>query len=235
MISQHARLLIGGLDKPVACAAMLGTFAEREHIRMTGPQLIVDHDAAVDWHTGIFRQRDVRPDACGEDHGVGGDHPPIRQFDALRRVFAEDLLGVGAKENLNTLVLHQPLQQRRCRRIELPLHQAVHQMQQRHFGAGLSEAIGGFKAEQSAADHHDALFLTREFQQQIDVSAVTERMDARQVRAGDVEPNGGRAGGDDNLRERNGCAVRQMDRAVIQIDGIGRATISQRHATVAPP
>ena len=52
----------------------------------------------------------------------------------------------------------------------------------RHRRAGLGEAVGRFQAEQTAADHDDALLRCCQLQQQIDVAAVAERMHARQAR-----------------------------------------------------
>jgi hypothetical protein len=49
--------------------------------------------------------------------------------------------------------------------IELALHQAVHQVKQRHRGSRLGKPISGFKSEQSATDHDHALFAGGERQQ----------------------------------------------------------------------
>ena len=83
MPRQHARLLIGRLDQAVADAAMLGAFAEREDIGRAGLQLVVDDDAAVDRDAGVLGQRDIRPDAGGEDHRIGLDaacRPSVRRL-----------------------------------------------------------------------------------------------------------------------------------------------------------
>ena len=69
-----------------------------------------------------------------------------------------------------------------ARRIELALHQPVHQMQQRHGRAGLGEAVGRLEPEQAAADHDDALLLRRQRQQQVDVAACRGRCARRRDR-----------------------------------------------------
>ena len=138
MPRQHARLLVGRLDQAVADAAMLGAFAERKDIGCSGLQMIVDDDAAIDGDAGVLRQRDVGPDAGCENHRIGIDPAAIRQLDALDAGLAMDARGVGVEQNLDALALDQRFQQCRRRRIELALHQPVHQMQQRHGAPALA-------------------------------------------------------------------------------------------------
>ena len=111
MPRQHPRLLIGRLDQPVADAAMLGAFAEREDIRRAGLQMIVDHDAAIDGNAGLFRQRDIGPDAGGENHRVGLEPAAVGQFDAFDPRLAVDARGVGVEQDLDALALDQRFQQ----------------------------------------------------------------------------------------------------------------------------
>ena len=120
---------------------------------------IVDDDAAIDGDAGLLRKRDIGPDAGGEDHRLGLDPPSVGEFDALDAGRAVDARGVGIEQHLDALALDQRFQKRGRRRVELALHQAVHQMQQRHRRAGLGEAIGRLQPEQPAADHDDADFL----------------------------------------------------------------------------
>ena len=79
---------------------MLGAFADRKHVRRAGLQMVVDHDAAVDGNAGLLRQRDVRPDAGREDHGVGIDPAAVHQFDAFDARLAMDARGVGVEQDL---------------------------------------------------------------------------------------------------------------------------------------
>ena len=136
---------------------------------------------------------------------------------------------------VDALALDQRLQEFGRGRIELALHQAVHQMDQRHRRAGLGEAIGRFEPEQSAADHHHALLLRGQRQQQIDVAAVAERMHAGEVGAGHVEPQRRRAGGQHQLRKRDAFVVLDLEFAAADVDLGGDAAIFQGDAAVAPP
>ncbi len=143
--------------------------------------MIVDHHAAVDGNARFFREQRVRPDAGGEYHGIRLDPPPVGEFDAFDLGFAMDARGVGVEQHVDALALDQRLQEIGGRRIELALHQPVHQMQQRHRRAGFRQPIGRFQAEQPAADHHDGLLARGKREQQIDIAAVAEGVDASKI------------------------------------------------------
>ena len=48
-----------------------------------GLQMIVDDDAAIDRNAGVLRQRDIGPDAGGENHRIGIDPPAVGELDAF--------------------------------------------------------------------------------------------------------------------------------------------------------
>ena len=76
-------------------------------------------------------------------------------FDACRR---RDRGGVGVEHDLDALGLDRALQHARGLRVELALHQPVHQVHARVTRApALREAIGRLEPEQAAADHDDAV------------------------------------------------------------------------------
>ena len=81
---QHTRLLVGRLDQAIADAAMFGAFADRKDVRRAGLQMVIDDDAAVDGNAGFPGERDVRPDAGGEDHRIGIDATAVAQARRLR-------------------------------------------------------------------------------------------------------------------------------------------------------
>ena len=65
--------------------------------------------------------------------------------------------------------------------IELALHQPVHEMEEGDAGTGLGEAVGGFEAEQPAADHHHPGAGGLGRGDGVDVVDVTEGEHARQI------------------------------------------------------
>jgi hypothetical protein len=108
-------------------------------------------------------------------------------------------------------------------------------MHQRHRRAGLGEPVGGFKSKQSAADHHHALLLRSQRQQQVDVPAVAKRVNAGEIRAWYVQPQRRRARGQDQFRKRNALVVFDLEFAPADIDFGGHTAIFQGDAAVAPP
>ncbi len=235
MTGQHTRLIVGGFDQAVADATMFGAFAEREDIRCRGLQMVVDHDAAIDGYAGVFRQRGVRPDSGCENHRLGIEHATIGKFDAFDMRFAKEPRGVSTQQHCNALALDQGFQQFRRRRIELALHQAVHQMDQRYRRSRFGKTVGGFKSEQSAADDNHALLGASQRQQKVDVAAVTKGVHAGEIRAGHIEPQRRRAGGKDQPGKRNAFFVGDLEFAAADIDLGGEAAIFQGDAAVAPP
>ena len=96
-------------------------------------------------------------------------------------------------------------------RIELALHQPVHQVQHGDARARLGEAVGGLEPEQAAADHHDAVAGAGAMPDGPDVADVAERDDAGQRHAGDRGPDRLRAGREHELRERQRLPIRERD------------------------
>ena len=122
-----------------------------------------------------------------------------------------------------------------ARWIELALHQPVHEMEQRDPRAGLGEAVGGFEAEQPAADHHHARAGGLGGGDRVDVVDVAESEHARQIHAGNVRLDRLRAGGEDELGERELRAACQRHVARGGIDLRRALAVAQGHAAVAPP
>ena len=155
-----------------------------------GLQMIVDDDAAVDGDAGFLGKRRVRPDAGREHDGIGLDAPSIGKFDTFDLTLSVDTGRVGVEQDLDALALDQRLEEISGGRIELALHQPVHQMQQRYRRAGFREPIGRFQSQQAAADHDDRLLARRERQQQIDIAAVAEGVHAGKVGPGTLSRSG---------------------------------------------
>ena len=80
--------------------------------------------------------------------------------------------------------------------VELALHQRVDEMNDRHLHAALHQAVGGFQAEQAAADDDGAPMAAGRRQHQVDVVDVAKGDDARQFLAGQRQDDRMRAGGD---------------------------------------
>ena len=149
--------------------------------------MIVDRDAAVDGKPRRARELGVGADADRDHHGVGGNRGAVGELDRLGAAVAEDARGLGFEAHGDAARFDRALEQRARTRIELALHQPVHEMEHGHARARLGEAIGGLEAEQPAADDDDARTGGAGRRDGVDVVDVAEGEHARQIHAG----NGG--------------------------------------------
>lgn len=122
--------------------------------------MIVDNDAASDFEPGALRQVGIGANAGGNDDKVAGDFSAVLERDRLRALRPLDRRGFGIEIDGNALGLDCGFQQRRAARVELALHQTVHQMNDGNLQARFCQAISRFEAEQTAADH-DCLAITQ--------------------------------------------------------------------------
>ena len=139
------------------------------------------------------------------------------------------------EENLDSPALDQGFQQFRGRRIELALHQPVHQMNQRHRCACLGKTMGRLQSEQSAADHDDTLLAGSQRQQPIDIAAVAKGVDACQVGARQIQPQRGRTGGKHQPGEHDTFFIGDLEFAAANVDLGGHTAVFQGDAARAPP
>ena len=89
------------------------------------------------------------------------------------------------EQHLDASRLERALEQRGGGRIELTLHQAIHEMDERHRGAGLGKTVSRFNAEETAADHDGARAAARSTRDRRHVAHVAERHHPGQIGAGD--------------------------------------------------
>jgi hypothetical protein len=135
---------------------MLRAFTKGEDIRVAGGEPVIDHNPAIDRKPCFAGEFRIRPYADRADHEIGGKEARAGQFETDSAIFAQNPFCVGAEQHLDALGLDRALEKGGRAIIELALHQAVHQMDKRHFHAGLGKAISRLHAEQAAADHRRA-------------------------------------------------------------------------------
>ncbi len=113
--------------------------------------MVVDHDPAVDVQAHAPRQRRLRADADADDGEVGLEER-VAEVDAG----FSDPLRVALQQDLHAERLDRGREQLRRSVVELALHQAVHQVHDRHVATERRQPVGGFQPEQAAADDHGA-------------------------------------------------------------------------------
>src|SRR5262249_32154414 len=102
-----------------------------------GREMVVDGDAASDLEPGRAGQRGVRLDADRDDHRVGWYRGAVPRFDRLDAAVADDARGLGFEAHGDTLGFDRALEHPCGARIELALHEPVHEMENGDVGARL--------------------------------------------------------------------------------------------------
>jgi hypothetical protein len=143
----------------------------------------------------------VRLDTDGHDQQVARQDAAVLQLQARDlAVFADDLLGMGPHHRLDATLQQGLAQQEAGALVQLALHQDVHQVDDRGGHAAPGQAVGGFQAQQAAADDHGAgAGLAGGGDHGLDVVQVAEGDHALQVDTGQRQAERVRASGQDQL------------------------------------
>ena len=164
---------------------MLGALADGEHARMGGDHRVVDEDAALRAQAGRDREVGPRDDPDRDDDEVARQPLAVLEHQALDAALAEHRLGPALQHDLDAELLDARRQQCRRALVELALHQAVHQVHDRHRAAARREPVCGLEPEQPAADHGGARGAVRGGKDRVAVLGAAERMYALEVAAGE--------------------------------------------------
>ena len=169
--------------------------------------MIIDDDSAVDLESGGSSDFSIRLDTNGDDDKVRGQDAAILQHHALDRGVADKPRGLDIEEHLDALGLDSALQHGRRGPIELTLHQAIHQVNERHPRASLGETIRGFEPQKSAADDNDTAAVAAGTRDRGDVGEIAKREDAGEIGSRNRQAYRPRAGRDHELGEAERPAV----------------------------
>ena len=164
----------------------------------------LDHRAALMLQRAV-EARGIAVRLQAQTARISGNGGAVAQLHRLDPAVAGDAGGVRLQPDGDALGLDRALEHERRARIELALHQPVHEVEKRDSGAGLGEAVGGFEAEQPTADHHHARPCGFHCRNGVDVVHVAEGEDPGEIHAGNVGLDRLRPGGEDELGE---CKLR---------------------------
>jgi hypothetical protein len=176
-----------------------------------------------------------RPDADGEDHEVGCEPASVGEGEPLRPVVAQHPRRLLRQQHLDAPALDLPLQNGRRAAVELALHQAVHDMHQRHVRAALGEPIGRLDAEQAAADDRDFAPLRGGGFQRRHILHVAEGDDAGEVRAWHGQHDRPGTRGENALVEGDQLAGSEHRRPGPRVDACHRIAPDEPDAEAAIP
>ena len=153
---------------------MLHAFADGEDAPVIGLHRVGHDDAALAMHAGALREFDVGLDADSHDDEVGIDDAAVGEAHAGHLRLANNLLRLRRHLEFQAARFERRAQQTARSRIELPLHQRVHQMHDRDIHAAPQEAIRGLEAQQAAADDHGLLVFRGGVDHAVDIGNVAE-------------------------------------------------------------
>ena len=224
-----------GRDQAIDIAVMFDTFADRQHIRVAGYHMIVDLDAASDVQARFLRQRGRRANADRHHDEAGGNVAAVLQAHALDLALAVYFSGVGPGQDGLAACFQGGLEQPARRLVELPLHQRVHEVDNRDLHAAQGQAMRGFEAQQAAPDDHGVATGIGRREHGVDVLHVAEADDAGQILAGHRDDEGIGARGDQQLVIADGAAALASDGLGGAIDRRHRITRDQLYAIVGIP
>ena len=189
MVRAHLGHFEQGRDQAVRPSAVTDAFANRINPGIEGLQRVAHYDPTTAKQSRPFRQRGVGPDADGHNDEIGRkrfldafgvDEADRAHATALRLGRGDQLPGLRAHSEGDAPILERFLQEIARGTIELTLHQPIGKVYHGDFHPALLQAIGGFEAEQSAADHHRMLMARSRADHRVCVVNVAIGDDARQ-------------------------------------------------------
>lgn len=171
----------------------------------------------------------------GDDRHVGRQAAAVVELDRLHAPVADEPRRRDFKQHVDIFGLEGSLEHRRGARVELALHQPIHEMDERHFGTGLGQAVCGLDAQQAAADHDDTRAAAGRPGNRRHISDIAESPHAAQIGPGNRQADGPRAGRKHELGESQHLAVGKRHSPRGDIDRGRRRAVAQGDPMIAPP
>ena len=168
-------------DKAVALAAVLHAFADRVDAAVIGLHGVGDDDAALAIEPGLPGELETGLDADRHDDDACRQFGAVLETYAGDVILAEDRLGLRRHLEHHAALFQRLAQQAAGHRIELALHQRVEQMHDGDGHAALHQPVGGFEAQEAAADHHRMAACGGDLDHVLDVLDVAKADDALQL------------------------------------------------------
>ena len=222
-------------DEAVGLAAMLHAFADGIDAPVIGLHGVGDDDAALAMKACLARQLDIRTNADRHHDEIRRDLLAVGKAHAGHAILAKDRFRLRGHLEHHAALFQRLAQQSAGDLIELALHQRVEQVHDGDVHAALHQAVGGFEAEQTAADHDGVLVAGRGLDHALDVLNVAKADDAREVLARQRQHDRVRTGGDQQAIVRHPRAFSGDDFAGTPIDHLDHFALAQRDAVVLVP
>ena len=151
---QHFSLLEERRKQAIACPAVLHAFADRQDVGIRRLHVIIHDDAAVHMQSSFAPQLCIGTDSCGNHYEIRLNRFAVFKGYACCPAIPENGRRIALQQYLHAQAFHFRFQVTAAREIELPFHQGVHQVNDRHVAALHLQAASGFQSKQPSADDH---------------------------------------------------------------------------------
>src|SRR6185369_14436333 len=235
VVGAHLGLVEQRSDEAIGLATVLHAFADGIDASVIGLHGVGDDNTALAMETRLARQLEIRTDADRHDDQIGGEFLAVGKAHAGHAILTKDRLRLRGHLEHHAALFERFAQQSASDLIELTLHQRVEQMHDGDVHAALHQAVGGFEAEQAAADHDGVLVARRSLNHALDVLNVAKADDAGKVLARQRQHDRVRTGGDQQAVVRHPRAVSGNDFAGTPIDHLDHFALAQRDAVILVP
>jgi hypothetical protein len=232
---RRPRLLVDRRHQPVDHAAVLDALADRPDRRIAGAQPVVDHDRPLALQPRRAGELDVRPDPHRDHQQVAVELGAVGEAQAGHPAVAEHLAGVARQQHLDVQLGHAAGEQGRRRRVELALHEAIHQVHHCHRHALRDQTARGLQPQQPAAEHAGAPHAPAGGEDLFAVLRGAEDVDAGLLDARDRGHQRRRAGGERERRVGQPLARGGRHDPRRAVDRRDRGAGAQRDAVILVP
>ena len=190
---------------------MLYALAYSEDVRMRCLHVVIHDNAVVHLEAGFPSQFHIGTDAGGNYDQLRFDAAAIFEGYGFNLAVAEEGGCRVAQQHLNSHPLHLFFEIAAADKVQLPLHERIHQVHNGHITALHLKSARGFESKQAAANHDSFDSRTRTLQQGAGVIQIAEDEDVILLNPFDGWNKRRAAGGDQQLVKGSNAAIISRD------------------------
>src|SRR5579884_3231732 len=114
---------------------MLHAFTDSEDVWIGSLHVVVDYDSPLDLKARLFAESHIGPNSSGDDDQIRRNTASTFELDALNMPIAQNFCRAQAEQHRDPHLVHLRRQVTTSRRIELPLHESFHQVDNGYIAA----------------------------------------------------------------------------------------------------
>ena len=144
---------------------MFHAFSDRENIWIRSLQVVVHNDAAVDLQARLAPELHIGANSGSNNHKICLHAAAILECHPLGFSIPKNRRGIALHKHFYAEAFHFRFEVAAADKIELALHQCVHQVDNRYIAALHLQPASRFEPQQTSADHHCFFAWRRAIQQ----------------------------------------------------------------------